>query len=189
MEDFLVAIHFGKKDMLARCVSLAYRDLQRTIRGVSKFDKSAIPELVRHLLEEARAAESQESFDRWHERACDQIVMAFRQIGYEKFTVGQAQKWLNMALKYVFVLGNRVPGFEHLHPYCHVPLDQFLMSQAAKHGFRLLPGTAAWSTLTDYQVYMDRQRWFRTTFGEVPPLVTEFRLWLDYVHAQAEPRT
>ena len=94
--------------------------------------------------------------------------------------MGHAQKWLNMTLKYLFVLGDRVPGFERLYPFCHVPLDQFVMSRAARFGFPPLPGTGAWSTLTDYAIYMDRQQWFRARFDE-PPLVTEFRLWLDYV--------
>ena len=182
MEDFLVAIHFGKQDLLTSCVRLAYRDLQRTVRGIARFDKREIPGRVRELLVDASRTATLSEFDHWHHSACDEVIAAFKAIGYPNFTVGHAQKWFNMALKYVFVLGDRVSGFNHLYLYCHVPLDQFVIKEAAKKGFPALPGTGAWSTLNDYQIYMDRQRWFRENFVSAP-LVTEFRLWLDYVDA------
>jgi hypothetical protein len=187
IEDFLIAIHFGKKDLLTRCVGLAYRDLQRTVRGISKYDKGRIPDRVRALVGEARRAQTQNEFDAWHQSACEEIIGAFQHIGYQRFTVGHAQKWLNMILKYLFVLGDRVPGYEHVFGFCHVPLDQFVIAMAASQGLPKLPGTGAWSTLNDYRVYIDQQRWFRSRFAE-PPLVVEFRLWLDYVSSQLLPR-
>lgn len=184
IEDFLVAIHFGKTDLLASCVRLAYRDLQRTVRGVAQYDKAGIPERVRGLIADARRAHTQDEFDQWHCAACGQLIDAFRGIGYQHFTIGHAQKWLNMTLKYIFVLGDRVPGYEHLFGYCHVPLDQFVMRMAVPLGLPALPGTGAWSTLNDYAVYMERQGWFRAR--PEPPLVAEFGLWLDYVSGEAQ---
>lgn len=177
VESFLVAIHFGKSDLVKRCVALAYRDLQRTVRGIANHNKGDIPRRVQNFVDDARAARTQDEFDRWHQAACHQTINAFRNIGYSRFTVGQAQKWLNMTLKYVFVLGDRVPGYEHLFGFCHVPLDQFLIAEAMPFGLPKLPGTGAWSTLNDYDIYMEQQRWFREQFDE-PPLVVEFRLWL-----------
>ena len=185
IEDFLVAIHFGKKDLLSRCVGLAYRDLQRTVRGISKFDKAGIPVRVRGLVTDARRARTQAEFDEWHQLACDQIIGAFGDIGYHRFTVGHAQKWLNMTLKYIFVLGDRVRGYDHVFAFCHVPFDSFIIAMAAPLGLPPLPGTGAWSTLNDYGVYLERQRWFRARFSEAP-LVVEFRLWLNYVRATSE---
>jgi len=187
VEDFLIAIHFGKKDLLTRCVGLAYRDLQRTVRGIAKFDKAGIPERVCSLVADARRARTQEEFDTWHQAACDQIIGAFGDIGYHRFTIGQAQKWLNMTLKYIFVLGDRLPGYSHVFGFCHVPLDSFIIAMAAPLGLPPLPGTGAWSTLDDYGVYLERQRWFRARFSEAA-LVVEFRLWLDYATAGAETR-
>jgi hypothetical protein len=179
-EDFLVAIHFGKQDLLAACVRLAYRDLQRTVRGIAKHDKGNIPGQVREFIRSAQSAQNQGTFDSWHRAACSDLIVAFRAIGYDRFTVGHAQKWLNMTLKYIFVLGERVPGYDQLHRFCHVPLDQFVIAAAGPLGFSALPGTGAWSMLNDYDVYMDRQRWFRERFGTAP-IVTEFRLWAAYV--------
>ena len=106
----------------------------------------------------------------WHRAACDKIIAAFEAIGYPAFTIGHAQKWLNMTLKYIFVLGDRMPGYQHLFGFCHVPLDQFVMKSAAPLGVPPLPGTGAWSTLRDYDAYMTIQRWFRAQ-DQTPPLV------------------
>jgi hypothetical protein len=187
IEDFLIAIHFGKKNLLTRCIGLAYRDLQRTVRGISKYDKTGIPERVRALVADARRLRTQEEFDTWHQLACGQIIGAFRDIGFQRFTVGHAQKWLNMTLKYLFVLGDRVPGYEHVFAFCHVPLDKFVIAMATPQGLPQLPGTGAWSTLNDYSIYMECQRWFRARFAE-PPLVVEFRLWLDHISQAAADR-
>jgi hypothetical protein len=121
----------------------------------------------------------------WHQAACSELISAFRDIGYQYFTVGHAQKWLNMTLKYIFVPGGRVPGYEHLYAFGHVPLDQFVMRAAGPLGLPELPGTGAWSALKDYGVYMERQRWFRAR--PEPPLVAEFRLWLEYASSLGPP--
>jgi hypothetical protein len=180
IEDFLVAIHFSKQDLLGSCVRLAYRDVQRTIRGVAKFTKVGVPERVRDLVLDARRAQDQGAFDTWHQTACADLIAAFRAIGYDRATIGHAQKWLNMSLKYVFILGERVPGYAHVYPFCHVPLDRYVIEAARPLGFPGLPGTGAWSSLNDYAIYMNRQQWFRDHFDE-PPIIAEFRLWLGSI--------
>src|SRR2546421_5421151 len=72
VEDFLVAIHFGKGDLLTACVRLAYRDLQRTVRGIARYDKAGIPDRVRSMIVDARRARTQEEFDQWHHAVCDE---------------------------------------------------------------------------------------------------------------------
>jgi len=80
-----------------------------------------------------------------------------------------------MTLKYIFVLGEkRVPGFGHIFSFCHAPIDNFVMEEAAKKGLPKLP--CKWSRLDDYAVCMDTQNWFRGC--DQPPLATEFELWL-----------
>ena len=146
MEHLLIAIHFGRQDLLTKCVRLAYRDLQRTVWGVARCDKAEIPHRVRALVVEAQRAEAQDGFDAWYQFACEELIGAFRGVGYHRFTVGHAQKWLNIT--------NRC--------------------QAQGR-----------STLDDYHVYMDRQSSFRMHFDE-PPLVTQFRPWLDYVTMKSD---
>jgi hypothetical protein len=67
-------------------------------------------------------APTQEQFDEWHRSACLELATIYNDGGCPSFFVGQAQKWLNMTFKYIYVLGDeRIPGFGHLYDLCHVP--------------------------------------------------------------------
>ncbi len=114
-------------------------------------------------------------FDSWHETLCKKIVSLFREQGL-MFFVGQAQKWVNMTLKYIFTLGEqRVKGFEFAYPYCHVPLDNILINRLKSYGFPSL--NCAWSRLDNYDEYLQKQKWIRQRFSR-PPMDVEFLLWL-----------
>ena len=63
-------------------------------------------------------------FDAWHRDACTQLCGLYANRAFPTFCVGQAQKWLNMAFKYLHVFGEeRLPGFERLYPFGPVPVD------------------------------------------------------------------
>jgi hypothetical protein len=47
---------------------------------------------------------SEDMFDDWHEQACLQLKALYREGGFDKLFIGQAQNWPNMALKYVLHL-------------------------------------------------------------------------------------
>jgi hypothetical protein len=91
--------------------------------------------------------------------------------------VGQAQKWLNMSMKYLFTLGERrVPGFAHLYQFAHIPIDNVFLKSATALGGPSLH--VPWSRLDDYATYLSCQQAFRNLFGGSIPLEAEFRLWL-----------
>jgi hypothetical protein len=69
----------------------------------------------------------------------------------------------------------RLPGFAHLYGLCHVPLDNILIGRLKDYKFQPLP--CAWSKLTDYDIYLDRQLWVRSNFP-LAPLDVEFQLWM-----------
>ena len=48
------------------------------------------------------------------------LADSYRRDGYSKFAVGHGQKWINMTVKYMFVMGERrIAGFSHLYDFCH----------------------------------------------------------------------
>jgi hypothetical protein len=186
-EECLILFYFGRgENNLSLCRQRAYGDFKRTLRGIGNRD--ALPragearqranETLNEMFASIRDMEpsTQKNFDEWHRGACERLAAIYRECGYESFYVGQAQKWLNMTFKYIYVMGEaRLPGFDHLYDLCHVPLDNFLMNELRRYGFPPLP--CAWSSLNDYDVYLDRQRWVRNRF-EAPPLDVEFHLWM-----------
>jgi hypothetical protein len=183
--DFLVRCYFGEgRDLLRLCIHRAYLDFNRTMHGFASHKEAdhlrqGAYDCVFELLIALRRSKirSQLEFDKWHEAACTQLQQLYRNGRFKSFTVGQAQKWLNMSLKYVFAIGeDRLPGFAQFYGFAHVPIDNVFLERAVVLGGPRLP--VAWSRLNDYSVYLNCQRAFRDLFHNSIPLAAEFRLWL-----------
>ncbi len=177
-ESFLIRAYFGPDpEFLRSCSSRAYRDFNRTLHGIPAGAREDGEKLLLDRLKKIKvtANPTQPVFNRWHCTTCKELSKAFGQHGFPRLTVGQAQKWINMTLKYVYVIGeDRIPGYEHLYKFCHAPLDRILIDALSGKGFE--PLGCAWSRLDDYGEYLERQRWIRATF-EKPPLDVDFELW------------
>jgi hypothetical protein len=184
-ENYLVYLYFGSNtDLLTACINRAYRDFNRTLHGFGGLENAsdiyrlAVNSLVSSLesLKSIAASEiSADIFDNWHKTTCESLISIFRSNGHHLF-VGQAQKWVNMTLKYIFTLGEqRIAGFEPVYVYCHVPFDNILLEQLRKYDFPAL--NCAWSRLDDYGEYLEKQKWVRQRFSLVP-MDVEFQLWL-----------
>ena len=153
-EDYLIRLYFGPKkdnqDDLFLCFRRPYRDFQRTLHGIGKFRgakqaRQQADKVLNRMFAEIRDAPavSQTKFDDWHRAACKNVADAYKQCGYRSFNLGQAQKWLNMTFKYIYVMGEaRVPGFGRLYDFCHVPLDNILIARSQPYQFPRLPCAA-----------------------------------------------
>lgn len=119
-------------DILRKCADRAYLDLCRTIkfktddRNVKTEYKAQIcGMLVKEYDVLLNAVESsddkQNAFDSEHKRICEEIIKTYSEIS--KLSYGQAQKWLNMMLKYVLL----VEGDSVLKSYLHIPVDSYIM--------------------------------------------------------------
>lgn len=101
-EDYLFLLYFGgsKKSVIGRCVGRAYRDLCRTLRGMSRHDgHSQLTDGAHKLLEErlkdllrAEGIQSQADFDSWHKGLVAELCSYYTQARFERFSAGQAQK-------------------------------------------------------------------------------------------------
>jgi hypothetical protein len=184
-ENYLIYLYFGSRsDLLTACINRAYRDFNRTLHGfgglenASDIYKLAVNTLASSLesLKSIAAGEiSADIFDDWHKTTCESLISVFGSNDYHLF-VGQAQKWVNMTLKYIFTVGEqRIAGFEPVYPYCHVPLDNILLEQLQQYDFPAL--NCAWSRLDNYGAYLEKQKWVRQRFSLLP-MDVEFKLWL-----------
>lgn len=138
VNEFLMYAYFGitkadpKDIILKKSAERAYLDLCRTIkfktddRNVKTEYKAKIcGMLVKEYDVLLNAVESsddkQNAFDSEHNRICEEIIKAYSEIS--ELTYGQAQKWLNMMLKYVLL----VEGDSVLKGYLHIPVDSYIM--------------------------------------------------------------
>ena len=119
-------------DTLIKCAEKAYLDLCRTIKfntenkDTRKGAKQKICEMLVHeydILENAvkGSDEKQNAFDCEHKRICEEIINTYSEIS--ELTYGQAQKWLNMMLKYVLMTAEDFA----LKNYLHIPVDSYIM--------------------------------------------------------------
>ncbi len=187
--EYLVRVYFGRDanmGYLNACIDRAYRDFNRTLRGLSKVKSkdelhakavSVLATALGNLRTICAQEISETKFDDWHRNTCEGLISTYKENGYARFHFGQAQKWINMSLKYIYVMGEkRVDGFGEAYQFCHAPLDNILVKELNKeHGF---PELGAWSQLKDYEVYLGYQMRIRERFKREPPLDVEFRLWL-----------
>lgn len=186
--EYLLRLYFGNNhDLLDCCIRRAYRDLNRTMHGFAKVGESGAVRtraatVVRSFLEALSSVEeptpNQASFDARHQEACARLCCAFSADGYADFRIGQAQKWLNMAVKYVYVFGeDRLPGYARYYDMAHIPIDNIILKQLRPLGTPRL--STSWSRINSYEDYMVIQNWIRLAFAGSAPLAVEFALWLD----------
>jgi hypothetical protein len=150
----------------------AHRLQHRELYGQVTEELSAFFHAIR---DDSTSLITQDKFDNLHQKECRKLASIYWESGYTKFYIGQGQKWINMTFKYIFTVGNqRLPGFDSLYPFCHVPLNKEVIWGLQKYGFPLKP--SAWSRIADYEKYLSYQRWIREHFRALP-LDVEFLLW------------
>lgn len=183
--DFLYALYFGAfNDAFDAATNRAYRDMNRTIRFCGLADEKRkeirldVNGLIRASVQELRQQSKmdQKFFDDWHQKLCDAIIEMYEKNGIT-FTYGQAQKWINMTLKYLYVIEPNL--VETLFKYCHVPLDNYVFD-ISERLFGIEKPKIPWSRWYDYyDQYMAYQMQLRSSIKNEEPLRWEFRAWLQ----------
>src|SRR5664280_2411381 len=135
-DDFVAVCYFGREgDWLDRCIRRAYLDMNRTLHGLGKLGeghldwKTAMLNVLRDRLTMLPDEHvwTQASFDAWHHKSVDVLKQVSSEHGFP-LSVGQAQKWINMSVKYAIALGERrVPGFHCVYDVTHVALDNIVL--------------------------------------------------------------
>ena len=179
----LIAFYFGPKvatsdpnspEAIKLVAQRAYRDLNRTLTGFGTHPNrevlhQGVLDSINDFVQELKSVKSQGSFDKRHRAWCEDTCQTFASDKHPErvfnFHPGQAQKWLNMTLKYLAVLDH--PQVQRVYEYLHVPIDKFVYEAASNEGIkRPLPDpesstrSTAWSRLT-YKQYWDYQQELR----------------------------
>ena len=182
-EEFLVQIAYGPcTDYLSACVAAPYLDFCRTMHGFGtlrnkdQIRKTAFSRLLSSINNiAAQPPRSQEMFDRWHQDSSETLIREFRKGGFDVYA-GQSQKWINIALKYIFVCGKkRISGFQSVYRFCHMPIDNVVLRQLPKDMTRPSKAWSRWN----YEEYFLFQKQLREFYGGQPLLNVEHQLWID----------
>lgn len=182
--DYLKAIYFGDLiDPLKAANSRAYRDMNRTIRfnGLPDATRLALREKVNAVFDteltklKSDSITSQDEFDAWHHSVSDKIKKLYLDEGV-KLTYGHAQKWINMTIKYLYML--EANSFDGVFEFLHIPLDNYVFD-IARDLLGIARPKVAWSSWDNYdEQYLCYQNLIREKITTGTPLRWELRYWL-----------
>lgn len=184
--EFFKYSYFGNlKDPIEAASNRAYRDMCRTIRfGNFQGDRVELKKEVNSFLYKQikkfvnDSITSQEKFDSWHCKVCKNIKLLYNEKGIN-FTYGQAQKWLNMTIKYLYMLEDEEYSFDCVFEYLHIPIDNYIFV-AVKKELRIDRPNNPWSKLDETE-YLKYQKAIREELKKrkYSPLLWEFDKWLE----------
>jgi hypothetical protein len=189
IEEFLIRLYFEKSETFHKAAAKrAYRDFSRTLRDLSTDEnekRDAKNTVEDSLLERINVVltsdfENQDEFDLWHQKTCE-IIMSKSSIMFNssilKLKVGQAQKWINMTLKYMYTLKeSRIAGINRNVCYFHVPIDNIIQEEFSKDK-KIQSLNVRWSRIESYPVYLNYQKIIRENYEGKIPFEVEFLLF------------
>lgn len=167
----------------------AYRDLSRTLHGMGNHPdaeslRTATDQSIVEFVDNLTDINTVAQFNEFHKRWCTESIARFANAPHPdrhfSLSYGQAQKWLNMALKYLAVLGHETVN--SVYDFLHIPVDRIIYEQAKNLGVPT-PERTAWSRLGKKQ-YDEYQKALRekikATFGDhYAPLDWETDKWIE----------
>lgn len=105
--------------------NIANSDEKKTLKKHSDEAKIKSSEL---LFKEIKKLSSVTNFDNWHNTLCNEIKEVYGQVrhnGQYFFTYGNAQKWVNMSVKYMWLLGLLPDSINEKD--LHIPIDSYII--------------------------------------------------------------
>lgn len=150
---------------------------------------------------------SEHDYDKWHEKICVNLAdnkkyfkgySAYRKTAKDNFknrtgfTIGNAQKFLNMLMKDLYaclsVDSKFLPLYEDYFKFCHMPLDSYILRFVDdiryREGIKVSARTYSWGSIGSYSDYMKEQndirRYVKKYNPSVTVLQTEFVIWPLY---------
>lgn len=167
-------------------VQLAYLDVNRTIRGIdseqSHSFKQAVVSFIQSLL--AGPPMNQTEFDQLHHKCCLQCLACSSPSG-ARIHYGQAQKLLNMSLKYLYNEYAAYKGKQNhfgfpdnnIENFFHLPIDSQIRNHLVGSFHFKDPTCLPWSQWS-YDHYISFQHQLRKRIGgQYRPLEIDYMLW------------
>ena len=168
--NFILQCYFGDmSDPVAAAIDRAYSDMaSHTLKGFKDDYKKKWEcrfEASKEIYKKVFKLNDDIDYDDWHKTLCGEIKGKYYR-GVE-LSDGQAQKWVNMTMKYLLVFDliyegkdeaqrEKIPDFlknrENIDKL-HIPLDNYILQYYQKEGF-LSRRNTSWSKM-EYEDYFD----------------------------------
>ena len=128
------------------------------------------------------------NYEEWHKNTCEELCKKYSEVCLNEnepfFTYGNAQKWVNMTMKYLWLLDRLPEGLTAKS--LHVPIDSFILEklreenvdEIRRDGDTYKYKGKSWSQLDDYDVYLDIQAKIGQIAGKTFPIEWEGPVWI-----------
>ncbi|MEO7045479.1 MAG: hypothetical protein ABI091_09265 [Ferruginibacter sp.] len=176
-EDFFIKLYFNTDNGFYYAgINRAFLDFSRTLKIKDENRANLKQNAEKFILIQLTKAtqtefSNQTEFDNFHKISCKKLRESWNELSF-----GQAQKWINMTLKYWLLLGNkRIKGIEKNAKYFHIPIDSYVQ----KGMFPKIP-LKPWSKINDFKEYMNYQLQHRKIESGNCPMIDEFIFFNNY---------
>ena len=186
IKNFYRICVFGtEKNNEKAAANRAYRDMCRTIRfekGVSQKLKddcrTKVIELIETKVKKCKSIDTVEKYDEFHDSLCLRIIDCYDNQTIAEITYGQAQKWVNMTMKYLCVLyEGQCDWLNKIYSFLHIPIDSIILDKARKEFPNEFPvNNIPWSQLSREE-YITIQNKLRAVIKDVTLMDWEFKTW------------
>lgn len=193
---------WGDAVLMGAGAYLKIGDYPAEIAGAKNYVKQEVKKYLESL-----PFSSAPDYDAWHKNICLTLsdrtkhfvsYSAHRKISKDNFknkngfTVGNAQKFLNMLMKDLYAClsmdSTFLKNYEEYFTYCHMPLDSYILrfidDIRDREAITKIHRDYTWGTLNDYDTYMEEQATIRNYVAKYNPTVTvlqtEFVVWPLY---------
>jgi hypothetical protein len=173
-EDFYIRIYFNIREGFEMAgIRRAYLDFNRTLPVLNKtqLEREHDRKNTEYYLKDKLIQFVNEdfidfqAFDLYHRKLCEDLTG-----NWNELTIGQAQKWINMTLKYWLVFGERrIKNIEKNARFFHIPIDRLV-----QYKMIVIKGSKPWSKITDYDEYLKYQIQHRNKETGNHPIIDEF---------------
>lgn len=228
---FGITVDSDADEVISACIRRAYRDAASHVLTVEKADETAPKKLLNKLNENkiemsddksrknvlkvlgsneiikfiSSLNKSEADFDDVHNNLCKALMNLYKDYCNSErcFTYGVAQKWVNMSVKYLYLLSGltcfkyncTLNGFIACKEYFHIPLDSYMIkaiSETGKINNSDISGLSvsiktynlpnSWSKIDESKGYQDYQKAVIKKIVEPPyasPLDWECPAWIE----------
>lgn len=117
---------------------------------------------------------TEKQFINWETNLAQEIRAIYHKNGIDLYTYGNSQKWINMAIKYLYS-SDHIDDNHKLFEVCYLPIDRIVQDQAYKElGIKRLP--VAWSKCDNWQDILDYEENIKNAIKEK---TNNSRLWWE----------
>ena len=179
-----------ENDIYEWAVDRAYLTFCRVLDGYTKWEKENCKmdtpkkkarDLLRGKIGDYFKKPPQD-FDKWHRDLATSLREEYK--GFSAFTYGCAQKWINMAFKYLYAITDFSDLLHHpeikvsVFRDCHNPIDNYVIENAEGYLQVKPQWKVKWSKLDSYDQYLKYEETLREKVPEEFNLLDlDFALW------------